>query len=113
MLTQESVLNALKAIKYPGFSRDIVSFGLVKEISAANGAVSVSMQLTSPNPEAAQQIKAEAEQLVKNLPGVEHVHIEVRPPPTGPAPQNLFSNQAKVPGVKRVIAIASGKGGVG
>ena len=63
MLTQETVLNALKAVKYPGFSRDIVSFGLVKEVSAANGAVSVSMQLTSPNPEAAQQIKTEAERI--------------------------------------------------
>ena len=58
MLTQDDIQNALKAVKYPGFSRDIVSFGLVKEISAANGAVSVSMQLTSPNPEAARQIKA-------------------------------------------------------
>ena len=54
MLLQDTVLDALKAVKYPGYSRDIVSFGLVKEISAANGAVSVTMQLTSPNPEAAQ-----------------------------------------------------------
>ena len=41
MLSQEEIQNALKAVKYPGYSRDIVSFGLVKEISAANGAVSV------------------------------------------------------------------------
>jgi len=114
MPTQESVLNALKAVKYPGFSRDIVSFGLVKEISAANGAVSVSMQLTSPNAEAAQQVKAEAERVLKNLPDVKHVHVEVRQPPAGQsAPPNPFSSQAKVPGVKHVIAIASGKGGVG
>ena len=58
MLSQDTVLDALKSVKYPGYSRDIVSFGLVKEISAANGAVNVTMQLTSPNPEAAQQIKA-------------------------------------------------------
>ena len=60
-----TIQNALKAVKYPGYSRDIVSFGLVKEISAANGAVSVTMQLTSPNPEAAQQIKTEAERVLK------------------------------------------------
>ena len=70
MLTQDDIKNALKAVKYPGYSRDIVSFGLVNEISIANGAVGVSMQLTSPNPDAARQIKAEAERALKNLPGV-------------------------------------------
>ena len=67
MLSQDDIKNALDAVKYPGYSRDIVSFGLVKEISAANGAVSVTMQLTSPNPEAAQQIKIESERVLKKL----------------------------------------------
>ncbi|MEI9961957.1 MAG: Mrp/NBP35 family ATP-binding protein [Limisphaerales bacterium] len=114
MLSQDTVLDALKSVKYPGYSRDIVSFGLVKEISAANGAVSVTMQLTSPNPEAAQQIKIESERVLKSLPGVNHVHVEVRQPAAGQsAPTNPFANQTKVSGVKRIIAIASGKGGVG
>jgi ATP-binding protein involved in chromosome partitioning len=112
MLSPEEIQNALKAVKYPGFSRDIISFGLVKEISAANGAVSVALQLTSPNPDAAQQIKTEAERVLKSLPGVNQVHVEVRQPATG-QPANPFANQKGVPGVKRVIAIASGKGGVG
>jgi ATP-binding protein involved in chromosome partitioning len=115
MLSQEEIRNALKCVKYPGYSRDIVSFGLVKEISAANGAVSVTMQLTSPNPEAAQQIKVESERVLKNLPGVNHVHVEVRQPAAGQSAgaTNPFANQNKVSGVKRIIAIASGKGGVG
>ena len=114
MLTQTDIQNALKAVKYPGYSRDIVSFGLVKEISAVNGAVSVSMQLTSPNPGAAQQIKEESERVLQALPGVKHVQVEVRQPAAGQAaPSNPFANQNRVPGVKRVIAIASGKGGVG
>ncbi|MES1181140.1 MAG: Mrp/NBP35 family ATP-binding protein, partial [Verrucomicrobiota bacterium] len=114
MLSQEEIQNALKSVKYPGYSRDIVSFGLVKEVSVANGAVNVTMQLTSPNPEAASQIKAESELLLKNLPGVNQVHVEVRQPAAGSsAPQNPFANQNKVKGVKRIIAIASGKGGVG
>jgi ATP-binding protein involved in chromosome partitioning len=112
VVTQTEIQNALKAVKYPGYSRDIVSFGLVKEISISNGAVSVTMQLTSANPEAAQQIKAEAERVLKTLPGVNQVHVEVRQPATG-QPANPFSNQKGVPGVKRIIAIASGKGGVG
>jgi ATP-binding protein involved in chromosome partitioning len=114
MLTQEDIQNALKAVKYPGYSRDIVSFGLVKEISVANGAVSVTMQLTSPNPEAAQQIKSESERVLKNLPGVKNVFVEAKMPAAGQAaPQSPFANQNKVSGVKRIIAIASGKGGVG
>ena len=114
MLSQEAIQNALKAVKYPGFSRDIISFGLVKEISAASGAVSVVMQFTSPNPEAALQIKAESERILKALPGVNHVHVEVRQPTAGQAATGkTFSNQTQVPGVKRVLAIASGKGGVG
>ena len=47
MITEDEIKNALKAVKYPGYSRDIVSFGLVKEVTADNGAVSVMMQLTS------------------------------------------------------------------
>src|ERR1035438_9162527 len=115
MLSPEAIQNALKAVKYPGYSRDIVSFGLVKEISAANGAVSVTMQLTSPNPEAAQQIKAEVERVLKALPGVNHVHVEVRQPAAGKSAggTNPFANQKGVSGVKRIIAVASGKGGVG
>ena len=114
MLTQEDIKNALKVVKYPGYSRDIVSFGLIKEITVAKGAVTIALQLTAANPEAAQQIKAEAEQVLKKLPGVGHVRVEVQLPAAGQAaPGNPFAGQTQVPGVKRVVAIASGKGGVG
>jgi ATP-binding protein involved in chromosome partitioning len=115
MVNQTDIQDALKSVKYPGYSRDIVSFGLVKEISVANGAVSVVLQLTSPNPEAAQQIKTDAERVLKALPGMNQVHVEARQPAAGqPAGgTNPFANQRSVPGVKRVIAVASGKGGVG
>ena len=114
MLSQDDIKRALAAVKYPGFSRDIVSFGLLKEISAANGAVSVALQLTSPNPDAARQIKTEAEQVLKKLPGVNQVHVEVRQPAAGQAATGgAFASQNKVAGVKRILAVASGKGGVG
>jgi ATP-binding protein involved in chromosome partitioning len=118
MLTQDAILAALKAVKYPGFSRDIVSFGLVKEVAANAGAVTALLQLTSPSPEAAVTIKAECERVLRALPGVEQVFVDVRQPagqpgqaPAGAA--NPFANQNRIPGVKRVIAVASGKGGVG
>jgi ATP-binding protein involved in chromosome partitioning len=114
MLSQDEIQNALKAVKYPGFSRDVVSFGLVKEISIAGGVVTVTMQLTSPNPDAAEQIKTESERVINSLAGVKQASVEVKLPATGQAaPTNPFAGQSKVPGVKRVIAVASGKGGVG
>ncbi|MGN6553083.1 MAG: P-loop NTPase [Verrucomicrobiota bacterium] len=114
MPTENEIKSALMAVKYPGYSRDIVSFGLVKEISANNGAVSVSMQLTTNSPEAAQQIKAESEQILKALPGVTAVYVEVKlqaGAPTSGAKGGWSPN--KVPGIRHVIAVASGKGGVG
>jgi ATP-binding protein involved in chromosome partitioning len=114
MVAQDTILNALKAVKYPGYSRDIVSFGLVKDITAASGSVSVSLQLTSANPDAARQIKAEVEQVLKQLPDVGRVVVEVLQPATGPAGAGgAFAGQTKVPGVRHIVAVASGKGGVG
>jgi ATP-binding protein involved in chromosome partitioning len=114
VLTQDDIKNALKAVKYPGYSRDIVSFGLIKEVSAADGAVNVMMQLTTSNPEAGRQIKADSEQVLQALPGVKHVQVEVRQPAAGAgAPAGAPANQGRIPGVKRIIAVASGKGGVG
>jgi ATP-binding protein involved in chromosome partitioning len=117
MLNEESITNALREVKYPGYSRDIVSFGLIKNVAANNGAVSILLQLTSPNPEVAQQLKQECERVLKSLPEVKMVHVEVRMPSGAQAgagaAQNPWANQNKVPGLHRIIAVASGKGGVG
>ena len=67
MLTEDDIRNALRAVKYPGYSRDIVSFGLVKQIAAQNGAVSVTMQLTTANAAVAQQVQAESERVLRAL----------------------------------------------
>jgi ATP-binding protein involved in chromosome partitioning len=115
MLTEEDIKTALKAVKYPGYSRDIVSFGLVKEIATKNGAVSVSMQLSTGSPEILAQIKSESEQVLRALPGVNTVYVDVKPQAgqQAAAPQSPWSHQQKVPGIRRVVAVASGKGGVG
>jgi ATP-binding protein involved in chromosome partitioning len=111
MLSQENILEALKSVKYPGFSRDIVSFGLVKEVSFAAGAVTVMMQLTAA-PEIAQQIKTDTEAALKKIPGVVRANVEIKVAAPS-APPNPFDNQRRVAGVRKIIAVASGKGGVG
>jgi len=116
MLTPEAIKEALKAVKYPGYSRDIVSFGLIKDIAANQGAVSVVMQLTTPNEDVARQIKADCERVLNALPGVNHLYVDVRQPaatPGQPPPGAGMPKPQNVPGVKRIIAVASGKGGVG
>jgi len=116
MISKEQILTALGAVRYPGFSRSIVSFGLVKDARFENGRVSVLLQLTSASLDAAARIKGDVEAALQDLPGVTAVQVEVRQP-------QEFSNYAGipgattpssgVPGVRRIIAVASGKGGVG
>ncbi|MEY2410356.1 MAG: ATP-binding protein involved in chromosome partitioning [Verrucomicrobiota bacterium] len=118
MLNQDTIMNALKGVKYPGYSRDIVSFGLVKNVAVNNGAVTLALELTSHNRDAATQLKQECERTLKTLPGVQMVYVDVKMPPpasggTAPSGPTPFANQNKVPGLKRIVAVASGKGGVG
>src|SRR5437899_10172078 len=113
-MTEDEIKTALKAVKYPGYSRDIVSFGLVKEIAAGNGAISVIIQLTSGSAEAAQQIKAESEQVLRNLPGVKSVYVDVRQQAGASAgAQSPWNQQQRISGINKIVAVASGKGGVG
>jgi ATP-binding protein involved in chromosome partitioning len=116
MLNEESVKHALQSVRYPGFSRDIISFGLVKEIAVNGGAVSVRMELNSSSAETAQQIKADSERAIRLL-GATNVFVEVKTQAAKAAPgapaASPWSGQNRMAGVKRVVAVASGKGGVG
>ncbi len=116
MLNQETILETLKSVKYPGYSRDIVSFGFVKDIQVDQDVVRVMVQLTSPNPDAARQIQEDCEAALKALPEVQQAQVSVQmPPDTGAATaaSSPWANQSQVPGIKRLVAVASGKGGVG
>jgi ATP-binding protein involved in chromosome partitioning len=116
MLTQQAILDALKAVKYPGYTRDVVSFGLVKSVAVNGGAASVTLQLTGGNAQTAEQIKTEAEKVLRAVKGVEQLHIEVLAaagPQAPVAAQSPWSGKKGVPGIRRVVAVASGKGGVG
>lgn len=117
MATEAEITEVLKQVRYPGYSRDIVSFGLIKEIACGQGAASVVIQLTSANAEVATQIKRECEDALRAGLGLERVFVEVRQPAQltsqNPAGGSTFGQQQKVRGIDKIIAIASGKGGVG
>ena len=115
-LQESSVMEVLRTIKYPGYSRDIVSFGLVKGIQIDGGAVGVLLELTSPNPEIGRQIADAAKAALRDrLEGITDAHVQVQvPTPAAAAGANTGVPQRnRMPGVGRVVAVASGKGGVG
>jgi ATP-binding protein involved in chromosome partitioning len=112
-ISDEQVREALKQVKYPGFSRDIVSFGLVKEIRIAGGTVTVQMALATNEPAIPQAIKTESEAALRAVAGVESVKvlIDIHAPPAGAGAAGVGATN--IEGVRHVIAVASGKGGVG
>jgi ATP-binding protein involved in chromosome partitioning len=116
--TTEAVLAVLRGVKYPGYSRDIVSFGLVKDVQIDGAAVGVLLELNSPNPETGRQIADAARLALREaLPGLSDAHVQVRVPAAAAAPGAVPAGGAaagnRVPGIRRVLAVASGKGGVG
>ena len=113
MSLEQSIEDALKGVNYPGYSRDIVSFGLVKNIAAANGSASIALELTTHNPEVAAQLKAAVETAAATVEGIDRAMIQIKMPPAGEAPASGQAGPNRMPGINKVIAVASGKGGVG
>ena len=118
-LTPALVRAALTTVKYPGFSRDIVSFGLVKDVVVSpEGAVTINLVVESKNADVPRYIYESVMGTIKELPGVSKldVNIEHHAPQEKKKPgasDDPADWKSSVPGVKHVIAVASGKGGVG
>jgi ATP-binding protein involved in chromosome partitioning len=112
-VSEEQVKEALKGVKYPGFSRDIVSFGLVKGIQIDGDAVTVQLALATNEPAIPQAIKTDSEAILRALPGgaSARVLIDIHAPPAGAGAAGVGATG--IEGIRHVIAIASGKGGVG
>lgn len=114
-LTEELVRSALSHVRYPGFSRDIVSFGLIRKITLKEGGgVLVQMQLATNDPKVPQTIKDESEAALRSLPGAEpvEIRIDIQAPPQA-ATTAPGGAATAIPGIRHIIAVASGKGGVG
>lgn len=116
MITPEQVREKLSTVKYPGFSRDIVSFGLVKDIRITGVDVVVQMVLATNDAKIPQAIKEGSDAALAQIPGVGQVtvRIDIQAPPQAPqAATSAPMSAGAIEGVKHVIAVASGKGGVG
>jgi len=109
-MTEEIVKSALSKVTYPGFTKDIVTFGFVKEIQITGENVNVTVDITSSAPEVAQQIMTEAAEALKGA-GVANAIVNV----TSPKLPRESSSKGKniAPQIKNFIMVSSGKGGVG
>ncbi len=114
---QEEILKLLKTVKYPGFSRDIVSFGLVKEVRFSPEKIEVFLALTTGDPKVAEEIQRSVEGVLAGFGGAKEVavSVEIRADSTPVQAVGTEGNlgPVKIEGVRRILAVASGKGGVG
>ena len=110
-ITEQQVREHLSKIKYPGFSRDIVSFGIIKEIRIDGADVVVQMAIATADANVPRAIKAESEAALAAVPdiGKYRVNIDIQ----APAQQPAGMGATDIPGIRHIIAVASGKGGVG
>lgn len=117
MPTEDTIRQTLSTVSYPGFSRDIVSFGLVKEIALDGDDVRVKLALATKDPAIPKEIHAKASEALAEVPGIGEISLDFDiqdpPEPVAGTPASASAGQSSIPGVKKIIAVASGKGGVG
>lgn len=112
-MTSDTIKEALKQVKYPGFSRDIVSFGLVRSAAFVEGTAKVAVALTTSDPKLPVLLKTEIEKCLLAQPGVKAVIVELAVSAAKATPQAGLSGGTAPSGLKHSVAVASGKGGVG
>ncbi|MET0942876.1 MAG: Mrp/NBP35 family ATP-binding protein [Mesorhizobium sp.] len=134
-LTKEDVIERLKTIKGPDFEGDIVSLGLVSDIFIADSKVFFSITVPAARAKELEPLRAAAERVVKEMPGVAGAMVALtaekkgggmaapvpprpaapaaRPAPAAHPPHGAQPGKRGVPGIDAIIAVASGKGGVG
>ncbi len=123
-IDQGQVRAALAALSYPGFTRDIVSLGVVSRVEVHGRKVEIELTLAAGNPAAAGTLEADVRRALASVPGVGEIEVVVRARSEGSPALKLAGRRRSaaalgaldadlIPGVKHAIAVASGKGGVG
>jgi len=109
-VTEPTVLAALRQIEDPDLHKDIVTLGFIKDVKIAGGDVSFRIVLTTPACPVKEQMEEAARKLVGALPGVTSVQVTM----DAEVPKGRgFGEKLTVPGVRNIVAVSSGKGGVG
>jgi ATP-binding protein involved in chromosome partitioning len=109
-LTEQLILDALRQIQDPDLHKDIVTLGFIKDLKIDGGNVSFRIVLTTPACPVKEEMEGAAKELVSALPGVQSVSVKM----DAEVPKGRgIGEKVTVPGVRNIIAVSSGKGGVG
>ena len=116
----DAVRAALRAVPYPGLSRDIVSFGMVRHVAACAGRVKVQLALSTNDPTVAPRIEAAVTAALRGI-GASEVAVQIVEPdasrggamPAGRGTPDPWADQVRLAAVRHVVAVGAGKGGVG
>jgi ATP-binding protein involved in chromosome partitioning len=107
--SREAILSALSRVNDPELHRDVVSLGMIRDLTVDGGAVSLRLVLTTPACPVRRDFQEMVEEAVRAVPGVHSVRVTLGAEVRGSAPQG----KRPVEGVRNIIAVASNKGGVG
>ena len=116
-LTGERVREVLATVRYPGLSRDLVSFGMVEHVSVCDRRVKVRLAIATRDPGIPAQLRTRISDALLPL-GAATVAVEITPPSSTPKPTargtpDPWSEQVRLAAVRHVVAVGAGKGGVG
>jgi len=111
MVTEAAVLDALKVVKDPDLHQDIVTLGFIKNLKIESDRVSFTIELTTPACPVKEQMRGQAHAAVTGVPGVKAVNVDMSASVRAVAAPD--GGRAAVDGVKNIIAVGAGKGGVG
>lgn len=111
-MNSEKLLESLKKVNYPGFSRDIVSFGLVNEAKFDNGKAHIKIELTSTDPKLPLHLKSQIEEVLGHNEEITETDIAIAVKKDANS-SSSDAEENRISSIDKIIAIASGKGGVG
>ncbi|MFQ6674721.1 MAG: P-loop NTPase [Fidelibacterota bacterium] len=115
---KDDVIEILKTVKYPGFTRDLVSFGIVKDVHVEGSEVRVDLELSTPSEENKREIKSRVEQALSRAKSFDSIDVRIRSssrpqPRAAQAPGVMGAPAVPLEKVRWTVAVASGNGGVG
>lgn len=108
MISKDKIIEALKSVKDPELGRDVVALGMIKEITVQDSKVSIQLSVTTPSEYVKKNLKEAILKTLAGLEGIQAVDVQVVS-----VSKPSFSAKLPMPGIRYVLAVASGKGGVG
>src|SRR6187431_206674 len=110
LINSEAVLTALKSVKDPDLNKDIVALDFVRDVKVEGANLSLKLVIPNPSPKAKTNLEKAVQEALSGLPSLGQVQLAIETQvPNGKG----ASGKQSIPGVKNIIAVSSGKGGVG